>query len=77
MKKCKYCKDFNEEKHDITIDEIRIQGSYFHYNCPIKFCPSCGTILKKYKQSTCQMCYEQPAINGESLCEECKKTNED
>lgn len=48
MKKCKHCKDFNEEKYAITIDEIRIQGSYYHYSCPIKFCPACGSVLNKY-----------------------------
>lgn len=49
MADCKYCKEFNEEKKEITIDEIMIGTTYYIYECPIKYCPNCGTILNKYK----------------------------
>ena len=34
-------------------------------------------IKKEYDFKFCQMCFESPAIKGESLCAECKKTNSD
>jgi len=48
--KCKYCKDFNEEKEDMQITQLEIgTDGYYNYECPIKYCPNCGTILEKYK----------------------------
>ena len=50
MKKCKYCKDFNEEKEDIQITQLEIgTDGYYNYECPIKYCPNCGMMLRKYK----------------------------
>jgi hypothetical protein len=50
MDKCKYCKDFNEEQESIDIHTIRLESSgYYNYDCPIRYCPYCGTILKKYE----------------------------
>lgn len=48
MNKCKYCKDLNDEKSDMEISQIVINGSYYDYEVPIKFCPNCGKVLKKY-----------------------------
>ena len=39
---CQYCKDFKEEKFPIEISELRIEGSYYNYHCPINYCPNCG-----------------------------------
>ena len=48
--KCKYCKDFNEEKEDMQIVKLEIgTDGYYNYECPIKYCPNCGMILEKYK----------------------------
>ena len=50
MDKCKYCKQLNEEKEEITIDQIEIGcDGFYDYSCPIRHCPNCGTILDKYK----------------------------
>lgn len=50
MAKCNYCKEFNREKKDIEITDIRIGGIFYNYNCPLKYCPSCGKLLSKYKE---------------------------
>lgn len=42
MNGCPYCKQLNEEKYPIEITEIRIQGSYYNWNCHIHYCPYCG-----------------------------------
>lgn len=50
MKKCKFCKELNEEKCDISIEGIYIHPvGHYNYSCDIKYCPNCGTILDKYK----------------------------
>lgn len=48
--KCPYCKDFNDEKYQINICEVEVQGGYYHYYCPINYCPNCGKILKRFKK---------------------------
>ena len=48
---CKYCEGLNEEKEEIRMEEIYIEAwGYFRYECPVKYCPNCGTILNKYKK---------------------------
>ena len=49
MGNCKYCKDLNDEKCDIEVYQIVINGRYYNYDMPIKFCPNCGKELKKSK----------------------------
>jgi len=46
---CRFCRDLNDEKEHINVDEIEIQGRYYHYSMPIIHCPVCGKILDKYK----------------------------
>lgn len=46
--KCPYCKDFNDEEYPIEIYELRIQGGYYIYHCPINYCPNCGKILMRF-----------------------------
>lgn len=49
MKECKYCKDFNEESEEIRIEQIQVSTlGYYNYDCPIKYCPSCGKVLDRY-----------------------------
>lgn len=48
--KCTYCKDFNEEKYNINICEVEIQGGYYIYHCPINYCPSCGKRLARFSK---------------------------
>lgn len=43
---CIYCKDFNEEKEDIEISEVIVEGLHYQYHCPLKHCPNCGEKLK-------------------------------
>lgn len=51
MANCSYCKDFNEEKEEIGITELRLgNDGYYNYECPIKYCPNCGKILNRYKK---------------------------
>lgn len=50
---CKYCKDLNEEKERITIEELHLHPSgYYNYSIPLIHCPNCGKILNKYKYLT-------------------------
>ena len=59
MGKCKFCKELNEEIEEMRIDEIYIEAAgYYIYYCPIKYCPNCGTILNKYKNTV------EQKING-------------
>ena len=47
---CKYCKELNEEKEKIRIEEIYISNAgYYNYDMPLRHCPVCGKILNKYK----------------------------
>jgi len=47
---CNFCKELNEEKEEIEIDEIYIRcAGHFYWDCPIRYCPNCGDLLKKYK----------------------------
>jgi sarcosine oxidase delta subunit len=48
MKDCPYCEELNEEKYPVAITDIKIQGSYYRWNCEIIYCPRCGKRLKKY-----------------------------
>jgi hypothetical protein len=47
---CTYCRDLNEEKQTIEVSQVHITDGYYDYNIPIKYCPACGTILKRYKR---------------------------
>ena len=51
MQECQYCKELNEEKNEIRVDEIYIYGNggYYGWRCPIICCPYCGKKLKKYE----------------------------
>lgn len=52
MEDCIFCKELNEEKSEIEIDTIFIRpAGYFNWHCPIRFCPACGTRLKKYSNN--------------------------
>lgn len=50
MTECEYCKDLNEEKYDVEIHEVYIQGGYYNWGCMIRYCPYCGRKLDKYKE---------------------------
>ena len=51
MSKCKYCEDFNKEKEEMKIYELEVgYQEFYFYECLIKYCPACGTILDKYKK---------------------------
>jgi len=48
---CKFCKELNEEKQNIRVDEIYINcAGHYNYSIPIICCPVCGTMLDKYKK---------------------------
>ena len=50
---CKYCKELNEEKEKIRIEEIYIaKAGCYSYSMPLRHCPVCGNILDKYKGLT-------------------------
>lgn len=51
MNKCVYCEELNEEKWSIEITELKIQSSYYNWNCEIRHCPYCGKLLKKYNNN--------------------------
>ena len=46
MKICKYCKELNEERY-VVIEEVYVDGGYFKWPCPIRFCPYCGKPLDR------------------------------
>ena len=52
MKKmiCDKCEELREEKSDIMISEVRIDGSYYGWYCPINFCPKCGRPLAEVRK---------------------------
>ncbi len=50
MEECEYCKDFNEESGHMEITEIAIKGTYFFYDCPIRYCPNCGKLLVRLQE---------------------------
>jgi phage FluMu protein Com len=50
--KCEYCKDLNAEKQDMEVSQIHMLDGWFNYEIPIKYCPNCGKILKKYENKT-------------------------
>lgn len=62
-----------DEKTEVDMDEF------------IKECRFLGeqlgivteNICREHDLKFCQMCFEKPAIKGESLCEDCKKGNEE
>lgn len=47
MGSCNYCKELNEEKNKIEIEQIYTGDGYFDWSCVINFCPYCGEKLNK------------------------------
>ena len=54
---CDRCRDLIEDrtKHPYTIieiTEIRADGSYYNWFCPIHYCPQCGKKIEVKKNET-------------------------
>lgn len=49
MKKCQYCKDFKDEEKDMEIAQLLVGSSYYDYECPLNYCPSCGKEIRDEK----------------------------
>lgn len=54
MAKCETCEELNEEKNDVIITEIKIDGvGYYNWYRDILYCPTCGKkITHKAKRRT-------------------------
>lgn len=49
---CQRCIDLNEAKEAVTVSEVRIAGSFYHYFMFVRYCPECGRKLNKYSNKT-------------------------
>lgn len=81
-----YCRDYRlyVSKQDI-IDEIELDKLSSKIRRKFEGYGRCDFTLDQLRRidaiinedTTCQMCFEKPAIKGESLCEDCGKSNEE